>query len=142
MPEPPTLAAAVVIFDDRGRVLLVRQSYGARLWGIPGGAMEPGESPQAAAVREALEETGLVVELDHLVGVYTLKPEPIGLRFIFRARIRGGELNSQPTAEISEIGWCPVGELPSPMTETAPHGIRDAFAGSRGLAGDIWRAPG
>jgi len=137
-PQPPTLAAAVTILDDEGRVLLVLQNYGERLWGIPGGAMEPGESPQEAAVREAREETGLEVELDHLVGVYTLRGERLGLRFIFKATIRAGELIAVPNDEITEIRWWPIDALPAPMTRTAPHGIRDAAAGGRGIARDIW----
>jgi ADP-ribose pyrophosphatase YjhB (NUDIX family) len=127
-----------VLLDDEGRVLLVLQNYGQRLWGIPGGAMEPGESPQEAAVREAREETGLEVELAHLVGVYTLRTQPIGLRFIFKATIRAGELIAVPNDEITEIRWWPVAALPPAMTRTAPHGIRDAAAGGRGIARDIW----
>jgi 8-oxo-dGTP diphosphatase len=134
----PTLAAAVVLLDDDGRVLLVLQNYGQRLWGIPGGAIEPGESPQDAAVREAKEETGLDVELDYLVGVYCLRTEQLGLRFIFKATITGGELIATPNDEITEIRRWPIDALPSPMTRTAPHGIRDAAAGGRGIARDIW----
>lgn len=138
-PLPPTLAAAVVLLDEEGRALLVRQNYGAGLWGIPGGAVEPGESPQEAAVREAREETGLDVELEHLVGVYCLRPERLGLRFVFKAHVSDGELLRFPTAEISEATWWPIDGLPANMTETAPHGIRDAADGKRGVTRDIWR---
>ena len=141
-PERPSLAAAVVLFDDSLRVLLVRQSYSSRLWGIPGGAVEPGESPQEAAVREAREETGLDVRLEYLVGVYCVRTPRLGLRFVFKGTICGGRIHECPTDEISEVCWCPVRELPLDMTETAPHGIHDAAAGVRGLARDIWPAPG
>lgn len=93
MPEapPPTLAAAVVVSDAEGRVLLVRENYGRGRWGLPGGSVEPGESPGEAAIREALEETGLHVELDHLIALYYLRAEQPGFRFVFRGRIVRGE---------------------------------------------------
>jgi 8-oxo-dGTP diphosphatase len=56
----PGIAAAVVVAD--GRVLLIRRRVeeGALSWQFPAGKVEPGESSAEAAVREALEETGLV----------------------------------------------------------------------------------
>ena len=140
--EHPSLAAAVVLFDDSLRVLLVRQNYGSRLWGIPGGAIEPGESPQEAAVREAREETGLGVRLDYLVGAYCLRTPRLGLRFVFRGTVYGGSIRQVPSTEISETRWCPIQQLPSNMTETAPHGIHDAALGGRGLVRDIWPTSG
>ena len=56
-------AVSVHITDDSGRLLLVHQVDRAQ-WGTVGGAVEPGESPADAAVREASEETGLSVEAD------------------------------------------------------------------------------
>lgn len=58
-----------VIFDERSRVLLVRQSADGR-WTTPGGLIEPDETPAAAAVREVREETGLTVRIVGLLGVY------------------------------------------------------------------------
>lgn len=48
----------VLALDDRGRVLLVRHSYGTRNWMPPGGGLEPGEDPIDTATRELLEEAG------------------------------------------------------------------------------------
>jgi 8-oxo-dGTP diphosphatase len=45
-----------VIFGDRGRVLLIRENYDRRRWGLPGGRIEDGEAPWEAAIREAREE--------------------------------------------------------------------------------------
>jgi 8-oxo-dGTP pyrophosphatase MutT (NUDIX family) len=61
-------SAAVAARDAQGRVLLVRHAIGA--WVLPGGSIEPGEVPADTAVREMWEETGLVVRLTRLVGVY------------------------------------------------------------------------
>jgi 8-oxo-dGTP pyrophosphatase MutT (NUDIX family) len=62
--------AGAVIFDDDGRLLLIRRGHepGRGLWSIPGGRIEPGESDQQAVVREVLEETGLQVSCGRLLG--------------------------------------------------------------------------
>ena len=58
-------SVATLCRDDQKRVLLVRQADSGR-WGTPGGAIEPGESPEEAAIRETREETGLDVVLNGL----------------------------------------------------------------------------
>ena len=132
-----TLAAAVVLWDADGRVLLVKENYGRRRWGLPGGEMAAGESPAAAAIREVAEETGLEVELAHLVAVYFLRTERPGLRFIFLGTTVRGAPTVQPGGEIADIAWFPPDSCPEPMTHTAPHGIRDAAAGARGAFREI-----
>jgi ADP-ribose pyrophosphatase YjhB (NUDIX family) len=57
------------IFDDIGRLLLVRQRDGD-VWSTPGGLIEPDERPADAARREAWEETGLLVRPECVLGVY------------------------------------------------------------------------
>lgn len=57
---PLTLGARLLAFDEGGRVFLVRHSY-VPGWHLPGGAVEPGESARAAAMREAAEEGGLIL---------------------------------------------------------------------------------
>jgi 8-oxo-dGTP pyrophosphatase MutT (NUDIX family) len=60
-------AVAAIIRDDAGRVLL-QQGIDDR-WSLPAGAIEPGESPSDAVVREVLEETGLLVIPSRIAGV-------------------------------------------------------------------------
>ena len=60
---------AAVIHDDMGRLLLQEKSAGQG-WSLPAGAIEPGETPQQAIVREVREETGLAVEVVKIVGVF------------------------------------------------------------------------
>jgi len=60
--------ASVLPWDAQNRVLLVRNEVDGP-WGLLGGAIEPDESPQEAAVREALEEVGVQVELTNLRAV-------------------------------------------------------------------------
>ena len=63
--DQPTLIAIAVV-EHEGRFLIGRRNDERALgglWEFPGGKVEPGESPQEAAVRECLEETGLEVEI-------------------------------------------------------------------------------
>ena len=62
-------SVSVAVRDADGRVLLARHVEGDR-WVLPGGAIEPGETPADAAIREVWEETGLLVRLTRLVGVF------------------------------------------------------------------------
>ncbi|HEY3690485.1 MAG TPA: NUDIX hydrolase [Pseudonocardiaceae bacterium] len=60
-------SASMIIRDPLGRVLLVHTTYGARLWELPGGGLEPGEYPAPAAQREVAEELGLDIESGRLL---------------------------------------------------------------------------
>ncbi len=68
----PLLAVDAVILFEGGIVLIKRDNPPfAGCYALPGGFVEVGETVEAAAIREAREETGLVVELLELVGVYS-----------------------------------------------------------------------
>jgi ADP-ribose pyrophosphatase YjhB (NUDIX family) len=69
-PNSVVVAASAVVVNDQGKIVLHRRSDNAR-WSIPGGAMELGESIAETAVREVKEETGLDVEVERLVGIYS-----------------------------------------------------------------------
>jgi 8-oxo-dGTP pyrophosphatase MutT (NUDIX family) len=100
-PEPTaeTLAAGVLLFDERDRVLLVDPTYKAG-WEFPGGVVEPGEAPARAGMREVAEETG--IRLDEAPGLLVVdweRPEPPGyggLRLLFD----GGLLDSADAARL------------------------------------------
>lgn len=73
-PKTPLLAADIIIelSDREGRpIVLIERKHEPLGWAIPGGFVDPGESVESAAVREAREETGLDVQLHALLGVYS-----------------------------------------------------------------------
>lgn len=103
------LSAHAVITDDEGRVLLLKATYGALSWGLPGGALEPGETIHECVRRECLEELGLAVDVRHLTGVY-FHAAVDAHAFIFRASLPAGAA-IRLSAEHSEARWCPLDEL-------------------------------
>ena len=80
-----------LIFDE-GCILLAHRRD-IDWWNLPGGGMELGETVEEATCREVLEETGLEVVVEYLVGVYS-KPQKREIVLTFRCRIVGGELTT------------------------------------------------
>lgn len=103
------LSVHAVITDDQGRVLLLRSTYGDQGWGLPGGALDPGETIHQALRRECREELGLEVESLYLSGVYH-HARVQSHAFIFRGRLPVG---AEPALsdEHSQWRYVPVDEL-------------------------------
>jgi 8-oxo-dGTP diphosphatase len=127
----PLQGAAAVIFDGKGRILLIRENYDRRRYGFPGGALDPDEAPQDAVVRETKEETSVDVAVEHLVGLYQL--EHGLLVHVFRCRIVRGTPALPNTGEIAEVAWYDTAALPAPVTNILHHALPDALARKRGV---------
>lgn len=126
-------SAAALIQNAEGRVLLVREGYGRRRWGPPGGSIDAGETPEEAAVREVSEETGLEVRMSETVASYrfTFSDGSFAMRHAFVCEVVGGTLAIPDTGEIADIGWFDPASLPEPLTRLAPHAIADLTSGAR-----------
>jgi 8-oxo-dGTP diphosphatase len=125
------MGAACAIFDGRSRVLLVRHTYGALNWELPGGGSEPGEGPDETAKRELLEETGLRIDLDRLTGVYFEADHDSGpmLHFVFRCTSDDRHDPIAASPEIGEVRFWALEDLPRPMSDFTELRIRDAVGG-------------
>ena len=133
--------AVGVVFDDHGNVMLARTTYGTRQIGPPGGRIEQGESPVAAARREFLEETGFEIHVDRLIGIYSFTDQDHeALVYAFFCSIVGGELRIQRD-EISEVIWSDPRSLPEPADLVGPFAIADALDHNWGVVreGLVWR---
>jgi 8-oxo-dGTP diphosphatase len=83
------LSAHAVITDAHDRVLLLRAAYGDQAWGLPGGALDPGETIHDALQRECAEELGTRIVVEYLSGVYA-HPAVRSHAFIFRCSLPDG----------------------------------------------------
>jgi 8-oxo-dGTP diphosphatase len=111
--EQPIRCVGAVVFDDTGRLLLVRRAHepGRGRWSVPGGRVEAGETDHHAVIREVAEETGLEVEIIRLLG-NVQRHAPDGAVFDiydYHCRITGGALAAGDDA--AETRWCDAGIL-------------------------------
>ncbi|HTD46275.1 MAG TPA: NUDIX hydrolase [bacterium] len=117
--DNPAPTASVLILR-RGRVLLVRRAFApARgAWDTPGGFIEPGETAEQAARREAREELGVAVRLERILGIY---PDVYGpekrpsLNIYYVARIRGNGSAVRAGDDAAAVAWFPLSALPRRM---------------------------
>ena len=65
------LSVHAVITDATNQVLLLRATYGDGAWGLPGGALDPGETIHEALLRECREELGCEIDVRYLSGIYS-----------------------------------------------------------------------
>jgi len=87
----PKVAVGTIIRDDRDQIVLVRRAIepGYGKWVFPGGYVDRGEEVQAAALREAREETGLEIRIDHLINVFSY-PGRAPVIIVYAATMTGG----------------------------------------------------
>jgi 8-oxo-dGTP diphosphatase len=133
-PEHPLVGVGAIIINGP-RVLLVKRAHPPlqAQWSIPGGVLEVGEFVRDAAVREAREETGLIVEPGELLGVYDRilrDPESrVQYHYVlidFLCRSVGGELLA--ASDAAEVRWFTREELPAlNLAEDTQDVIRKGF---------------
>jgi len=112
-------AATTLIWDDHDKLLLVRHAHNGQ-WGTVGGMIEPDEDPADTAVREALEEVGVTIELDRIRGVVGGPTHRITypngdlcsiVAVVYDATIVAGTITPD-NHEVIEASWFAVDQLP------------------------------
>ncbi len=116
------IGVSALIFQD-GCVLLAHRRD-IDWWNLPGGGMELGETVEETLYREVREETGLDVEIEHLVGVYS-KPQKQEVVLSFRCRITGGELTE--TEESRECRFFEPDKMPRNTLPKHRQRVEDAL---------------
>ena len=115
------------------------------VWTLPGGGMEPHETPEISCVREIEEETGYHSVLQGLLGVTSRtipaerrlhgQPRPLlAVQVIFRARILSGELRAEVGGSSIDAAWLPLTELARLQVEE-PHRVSPHVVAALDLAG-------
>jgi len=109
----PRLVTTTIPVTETGDIVLIRRGFqpGRGLWAQPGGFLEVDETPTEGAIRETLEETGLVVSPGEVVGLYA-RLEAAVVVLVYEARIVGGEVRTSP--EALEVRTFAPGEIPWP----------------------------
>ena len=134
----PKVAIGAVVGNEAGEILLVQRSDSG-MWLYPTGWADVGYSPAEVAVKEVLEETGMLVEPVRLIAVLD------GLRLgftriplyslVFHCRLVGGELLAHPL-ECRAVGWFAEDDLPSPLAGAGRWQV-PAFEAIRGEPLDV-----
>ena len=131
------VVCSAIIFDNaRERILITRREDNG-LWCLPGGRMEPGESAVEACAREVVEETGLVVEVGQLTGIYSSPHRLVTYKdgnafqsvvLSFEATPIGGELSTSD--ETTAYGYYSLTEMAEmDVMESSLERIEDAVLG-------------
>lgn len=131
----PHVGGDAGVVDDRGRILLVQRADD-HLWAMPGGLLEVGETAAEGVRREALEETGLQVETQTLVGVYDSRRCESRTNwhlyhFVFLCRVIDPGAEPQVSHESIGAAWFADDRLP-PLSPGHSIRIADVFRFWRG----------
>ena len=105
------ISAAAVVFDDKGRILLVKSPW--RGWEVPGGQVEEHEAITEGLKREVMEESGIEIEIIKMCGIFQNVKRGICCT-LFTARAVGGRLTT--SNESTEVGFFETQEALSMVT--------------------------
>jgi ADP-ribose pyrophosphatase YjhB (NUDIX family) len=137
----PKVGVRGAVFDQEGRLLLVREAIDNHRWTLPGGWAEVNQTPSQSVVREVFEESGYHVRPIKVAAVWDRARHAANpptawsvVRLMFICTLEGGE--PRTSLETSGHGWFHEADVPSDLSlgRTLPHHIARVFA--------HWRDPG
>lgn len=128
--RPTIHGCRVVALDGEDRVLLIRQTYGARHWLTPGGSLGRNEDPVVTAHRELGEETGCTLARARKVA--QLLERPMGAYNVVHVVVgRAGGLLRLDQREVDEAAWFGLDDLPLDIGPHIGRGLREWVAAWR-----------
>jgi len=116
--DKPPLSMAVVVSEGKLLMIRRREREGDLLWALPGGAIEAGETPEEAAVRETVEETGLVVAAMKVLGE-RVHPKTHRTMSYTACEVLQGEAKVADADELDAVAWVTLDEIP----QYVPYGL-------------------
>lgn len=116
--------ARVVLINERHEVLFVKGTISDWHWSLPGGGIERGEDPKAAAIRELYEEVGIRIDSDLVQKVGTIQKGDGKMPYtahIFMAKLANNKIPEKPVnrMEIAEIAWMSQDSDPKELSKVA-----------------------
>ena len=118
---------SALLFDGRGHVLVQQRAESGK-WSLPGGVIDPGETPAEAVRREVREETGLEAEPVRVAGVFGGREHRIAYpngdvaeatTVVFECRVLGGQLRGHD-GESAQLCWFAPDDMPELLTPYPP----------------------
>jgi 8-oxo-dGTP pyrophosphatase MutT (NUDIX family) len=131
-------AVAVAIVTSGLGVLVGRRRDGSPPWTFPGGKIEPGESPEAAAVRETLEETGLRVRATGVIGQRVHPGTGVLMMYVAAGLIDEPDVPAARSGELIDVRWVrleSVDHLMGEIFQNVREYLREAASSPRRMSG-------
>jgi 8-oxo-dGTP diphosphatase len=124
------VAAKAIVRDEAGRILLIKRSEHSKTdpgyWDLPGGKMDYGETLAETLIREAREETGLLIDVGPVIHVCHFSKEPFWVTCVtFACDCAGGEISL--SSEHGDSAWIELSEIPERTYARAIREQLDAY---------------
>lgn len=105
----PTIGVSGLVFNDQGQILLIKRNQppASGLWSLPGGRLEPGETLVSACCREVMEETGIDIEVKHMVAVVERQIEHFHYLIVdfYAELLPNSKVEPVANTDVSEAKW-------------------------------------
>ncbi len=131
--------SGAIITNEKGEILFQKRSDAEDVWGLPGGAVEVGESIEETAIRELKEETGLDIKVEHLIGVYSkyFTKYPNGdvaqsICYFFKGTIIGGVMSIDKN-ETFDLKFFSKNNIPKLFVQQHEDILNDYFENRTGV---------